>query len=126
MRLTQFRKVITMKNKRMKKNVSGYYVPVNVRNEMLDQMDKVNASSDFKKGVSCTLAYLSAYDERVGICSEGMPFDAFLANCADLIPQEGNPSIPEPIRKIIEQVAKDLDCDDATVKVYHVNRSEAK
>lgn len=125
MRLTQFRKAITMKNKRMKKNVSGYYVPSAFVKEMLKELTALNPTFEFTLGAGFILVYLSANDAE-GSIPQGVSFAEYANTISELIPKNGQQPkrkevvIPSPILKEILKTIEKLDGKNITATICRV------
>lgn len=126
MRLTQFRKVITMKNKRMKKNVSGYYVPRTYVEEISHEITKYNPADEFTMGAAFVLAFLST-DGVDGHIPQRVPFAEYAETISDLIPKKGqqiqldNVAIPLPKLKEIVKAAEEFGDEETDVEIYRVS-----
>lgn len=123
-----------MKNKRMKKNVSGYYVPRTFVKEMSEELIALNPTFEFTFGIGFILAYLSASDTE-GSIPQGISFAEYTNTVSELIPKMGQQPkhkeavIPSPIIKEILRTIEELDGKNvtATTTIYHARHDgEAK
>lgn len=112
-----------MKNKRMKENVSGYYVPSKFVNEISCELMRYEPSFEFIMGVSFVLTFLST-DGKDGHIPQGVLFAKYANRLSDLIPEKGHnqnsKSIEIPfstLKKILEAAGDD--CDDSTMVAIH-------
>ena len=114
-----------MKNKRMKKNVSGYYVPRAFVKEMSEELTALNPTFEFTIGVAFILAYLSANDAE-GSIPQGISFAEYIHAISELIPKsEQQPQrkevvIPSPVLKEILRTMEKLDGKNITATICHV------
>ena len=114
-----------MKNKPMKKNVSGYYIPRSFVEEFYDEIIKHEPSNEFMMGVCFILTFLST-DGIDGHIPQRVPFAEYANTVSELIPKNGQQPkceevvIPSPILKEILKTIEKLDGKNVTATICRV------
>lgn len=114
-----------MKNKCMKKNVSGYYVPRTFVEDISHEITKYNPTDEFAMGVAFVLTFLST-DGADGHIPQRVPFAEYVETISELIPKKsqqrqlGNVVIPLPMLKEIVKAAEEFGDEETDVEIYRV------